>query len=120
MIGLMVFLGLLGTFLGVATDHWCGWTSCGVDRQPRGNFETMMTQLRTGLDAPLSGANCIFIIAVWPGASILAFLTRSASYGPFFNELEDWLSALPVLMTATAALAPRRWPAARAKKQLAR
>ena len=55
MIGLLVFLGLLGTFWGLLqTIGAVGDVVSSIDTNSN-NFEAMMGQLRIGLDAPLSG-----------------------------------------------------------------
>jgi len=114
MIGLMVFLGLLGTFWGLLqTIGAVGQVVASIDGQGV-NFETMMTQLRTGLDAPLSGMATAFSSSLFGLAAslILGFLDLQLgqAMGRFFNELEDWLSAFARFNdgnsgTGTAALA---------------
>ena len=60
MIGLLVFLGLLGTFWGLLqTIGAVGNVVGGLDLVGS-DFETMMSQLRNGLDAPLSGMATAF------------------------------------------------------------
>jgi hypothetical protein len=97
MIGLMVFLGLLGTFWGLLqTIGAVGNVVASIDGQGA-NFETMMGQLRSGLDAPLSGMATAFSSSLFglAGSLILGFLDLQLgqAMGRFFNELEDWLSA---------------------------
>ena len=59
MIGLLIFLGLLGTFWGTETIGSVGQVVEGLDLGST-DFDQMMTQLRTELDAPL----------VWPAFSL--------------------------------------------------
>ena len=97
MIGLMVFLGLLGTFWGLLeTIGAVGQVVASIDGQGV-NFEAMMTQLRTGLDAPLSGMATAFSSSLFGLAASLTLgfldLQLGQAMGRFFNELEDWLSA---------------------------
>jgi hypothetical protein len=97
MIGLMVFLGLLGTFWGLLqTIGAVGNVVASIDSQGT-TFETMMGQLRAGLDAPLSGMATAFSSSLFglAGSLILGFLDLQLgqAMGRFFNELEDWLSA---------------------------
>ena len=97
MIGLLVFLGLLGTFWGLLqTIGAVGNVVSSIDTNSN-NFETMMGQLRIGLDAPLSGMATAFSSSLFglAGSLILGFLDLQLgqAMGRFFNELEDWLSA---------------------------
>ena len=96
-IGLLVFLGLLGTFWGLLqTIGSVGQVVGGLDLSST-DFETMMSQLRNGLDAPLSGMATAFSSSLFGlGASlVLGFLDLQLgqAMGRFFNEVEDWLSA---------------------------
>lgn len=97
MIGLLIFLGLLGTFWGLLeTIGAVGNVVEGLDLNS-GGFEQMMTQLRTGLDAPLAGMATAFSSSLFglTGSLILGFLDLQLgqAMGRFFNEVEDWLSA---------------------------
>ena len=97
MIGLLVFLGLLGTFWGLLqTIGAVSQVIYTLDAESA-NFESMMAQLRAGLDAPLSGMATAFSSSLFglAGSLILGFLDLQLgqAMGRFFNELEDWLSA---------------------------
>ncbi|WP_438996350.1 MotA/TolQ/ExbB proton channel family protein [Candidatus Puniceispirillum sp.] len=97
MIGLLVFLGLLGTFWGLLqTISAVGGVVNSIDAN-NSDFTAMMGQLRTGLDAPLSGMATAFSSSLFglAGSLILGFLDLQLgqAMGRFFNELEDWLSA---------------------------
>ena len=97
MIGLLVFLGLLGTFWGLLQT--IGAVSLVINSLDANsaNFQAMMSQLRSGLDAPLSGMATAFSSSLFglAGSLILGFLDLQLgqAMGRFFNELEDWLSA---------------------------
>ena len=97
MIGLLVFLGLLGTFWGLLQT--IGAVSLVINSldADSANFQAMMSQLRSGLDAPLSGMATAFSSSLFglAGSLILGFLDLQLgqAMGRFFNELEDWLSA---------------------------
>ena len=97
MIGLLVFLGLLGTFWGLLQTIGAVGNVVGSIDANSNNFETMMGQLRIGLDAPLSGMATAFSSSLFglAGSLILGFLDLQLgqAMGRFFNELEDWLSA---------------------------
>ncbi len=96
-IGLLVFLGLLGTFWGLLqTIGSVSTVVSGLDISSL-NFEQMMQQLRTGLEAPLDGMATAFSSSLFGlGASlVIGFLDLQLgqAMGRFFNEVEDWLSA---------------------------
>jgi len=97
MIGLLVFLGLLGTFWGLLQTIGAVGLVVGSLETESANFTAMMKQLRTGLDAPLSGMATAFSSSLFglAGSLILGFLDLQLgqAMGRFFNELEDWLSA---------------------------
>ena len=97
MIGLLVFLGLLGTFWGLLQTIGAVGNVVGSIDTNSNNFEAMMRQLRVGLDAPLSGMATAFSSSLFglAGSLILGFLDLQLgqAMGRFFNELEDWLSA---------------------------
>jgi hypothetical protein len=94
--GLMIFLGLLGTFWGLSQTVGSigevirNLTLSGDDLQ------SAFAGLKQGLDAPLSGMGTAFSTALigLAGSLILGFLDLQAAQAQnqFFNELEDWLS----------------------------
>ena len=96
-IGLLVFLGLLGTFWGLLqTIGSVGRVVGGLDLSST-DFEAMMSQLRNGLDAPLAGMATAFSSSLFGlgGSLVIGFLDLQLgqAMGRFFNEVEDWLSA---------------------------
>lgn len=97
MIGLLVFLGLLGTFWGLLQTIGAVGAVVGSIDTASTDFEAMMQQLKGGLDAPLSGMSTAFSSSLFglAGSLILGFLDLQLgqAMGRFFNELEDWLSA---------------------------
>jgi hypothetical protein len=94
--GLMIFLGLLGTFWGLSqtvgsiSEVIRSLTVAGDDIQ--GAF----SGLKNGLDAPLAGMGTAFSTSLigLAGSLILGFLDLQAAQAQnvFFNELEEWLS----------------------------
>lgn len=95
LIGLLIFLGLLGTFWGLLTtirsiSEIIGGMSVGSD--PVAMFET----LKTRLDAPLGGMATSFSTSLFglAGSLIVGFLDLQAgrAQNRFYNELEEWLS----------------------------
>lgn len=98
LVGLLVFLGLLGTFWGLlhtvqAVGGVIGGLNIGSD-DTVGAFDV----LKEGLQAPLSGMGTAFSSSLFglSGSLVLGFLGLQASQAQnrFFNDLEDWLSSL--------------------------
>jgi hypothetical protein len=93
--GLLVFLGLLGTFWGLIETI----TSVGAVIQglkATGDAGSMFESLREGLAAPLGGMGISFSSSLFglAGSLVLGFLDLQASQAQnrFYTELEDWLS----------------------------
>jgi hypothetical protein len=94
--GLLVFLGLLGTFWGlIETVSSVGRVinSMSVGSSAGVVFE----DLKSGLAAPLAGMGISFSSSLFglAGSLILGFLDLQAGQAQnrFYNELEDWLAA---------------------------
>ena len=105
-IGLLVFLGLLGTFWGLLqTIGAVGRVVGGLDLSST-DFDAMMSQLRNGLDAPLAGMATAFSSSLFGlgGSLVIGFLDLQLgqAMGRFFNEVEDWLSAFAKFSDQTA------------------
>jgi hypothetical protein len=95
MTGLLVFLGLLGTFWGlIATVSSVGGVIQGL--KATGDAGSMFDSLRDGLAAPLSGMGISFSSSLFglAGSLVLGFLDLQSSQAQnrFYTELEDWLS----------------------------
>jgi hypothetical protein len=95
MTGLLVFLGLLGTFWGlIETVGSVGGVIQGL--KASGDAGTMFDSLREGLAAPLSGMGISFSSSLFglAGSLVLGFLDLQSSQAQnrFYTELEDWLS----------------------------
>ncbi|MGB7037114.1 MAG: flagellar motor protein MotA [Xanthobacteraceae bacterium] len=95
MTGLLVFLGLLGTFWGlIATVDSVGGVIQGL--KAGGDAASMFDSLRQGLAAPLSGMGISFSSSLFglAGSLVLGFLDLQSSQAQnrFYTELEDWLS----------------------------
>jgi hypothetical protein len=95
MTGLLVFLGLLGTFWGlIETVGSVG----GVIQNLRvgGDAAAMFDSLRDGLAAPLSGMGISFSSSLFglAGSLVLGFLDLQSGQAQnrFYTDLEDWLS----------------------------
>jgi len=105
--GLLVFLGLLGTFWGlIATVSSVGSVIQGL--KATGDASSMFDSLRSGLAAPLSGMGISFSSSMFglAGSLVLGFLDLQSSQAQnrFYTELEDWLST--TVDDAAAAPAP--------------
>jgi hypothetical protein len=95
MTGLLVFLGLLGTFWGlIETVGSVGRVIQGL--QIGGDAGTMLDTLKEGLAAPLSGMGISFSSSLFglAGSLVLGFLDLQSSQAQnrFYTDLEDWLS----------------------------
>jgi hypothetical protein len=95
MTGLLVFLGLLGTFWGlIATVTSVGGVIQNL--KPTGDAASMFESVRSGLAAPLSGMGISFSSSLFglAGSLVLGFLDLQSSQAQnrFYTELEDWLS----------------------------
>ncbi len=95
MTGLLVFLGLLGTFWGlIATVSSVGEVIQQL--KPGGDAASIFDSLRNGLAAPLSGMGISFSSSLFglAGSLVLGFLDLQSSQAQnrFYTELEDWLS----------------------------
>ncbi|MCK9918832.1 hypothetical protein MXD81_57875 [Microbacteriaceae bacterium K1510] len=95
MTGLLVFLGLLGTFWGlIETVSSVGNVINGL--KAGGDAAGMFDTLREGLAAPLGGMGISFSSSLFglAGSLVLGFLDLQSSQAQnrFYTELEDWLS----------------------------
>lgn len=97
-IGLLIFLGLLGTFWGLLetvssiADVIAGLKVSGND------ISTVFNDLKKGLEAPLDGMGTAFSSSLFglAGSLILGFLDLQAGQAQnrFYNDLEEWLSEI--------------------------
>ena len=101
LIGLLIFLGLLGTFWGLlGTISAIGDTirslSVGTN-----DLTIMFDDLKRGLETPLSGMATAFSSSLFglAGSVILGFLDLQAGQAQnrFYNDLEEWLSSVTKL-----------------------
>ncbi|MGE0500930.1 MAG: MotA/TolQ/ExbB proton channel family protein [Rhizobiaceae bacterium] len=96
--GLLVFLGLLGTFWGLlATIGSIGDTIQSLD-PGSGDANDVLEALKSGLAAPLSGMGTAFSSSLFglAGSLIVGFLDLQAGRAQtrFYTELENWLSSV--------------------------
>jgi len=95
MTGLLVFLGLLGTFWGlIETVGSVGHVIDGL--KVGGDTGSMFDTLKEGLAAPLGGMGISFSSSLFglAGSLILGFLDLQSSQAQnrFYTDLEDWLA----------------------------
>jgi hypothetical protein len=94
-IGLLIFLGLLGTFWGLLeTVNTVGDAISKL--QISGDSAATFNQLKTSLEGPLRGMGTAFSASLFglAGSLVLGFLDLQAGQAQnrFFNDVEEWLS----------------------------
>jgi len=98
LIGLLIFLGLLGTFWGLlqtigAVGEVINGLSIG-----EGDLVSVFDDLKAGLAAPMSGMGTAFSSSLFglAGSLIVGFLDLQAGQAQnnFYNDMEEWLSGL--------------------------
>ncbi len=104
LVGLLVFLGLLGTFWGLLeTINSVGRAIDTLDSKATDNVQ-LFGDLKAGLSAPLKGMGTAFSSSLLglAGSLVLGFLELQASHAHnrFYNELEEWLSGITELTPA--------------------
>ncbi|MEK9661873.1 MAG: flagellar motor protein MotA [Alphaproteobacteria bacterium] len=97
MIGLLIFLGLLGTFWGlIETIRAIAEVIAGLQVDAAGDTGQIFANLKSGLEAPLSGMGTAFSSSLFglAGSLLVGFLDLQANQAQnrFYNDLEDWLS----------------------------
>jgi len=106
--GLLVFLGLLGTFYGLLeTVTHVASTIQALDATS-GDTATLFGNLKEGLAAPLGGMGTAFSASLLglTGSLILGFLDlqTSQAQNAFFTDLEDWMTSMTELDHPVTAL----------------
>jgi len=96
MVGLLIFLGLLGTFWGLLlTITSIGEVIAGMSIGT-GDLPMLFNQLKSGLEAPLRGMGTAFSTSLFGlgAALVLGFLdlTAGQAQNRFFNDLEELLA----------------------------
>jgi hypothetical protein len=106
LVGLLIFLGLLGTFWGLLQTVSTVGATIGTLDTNAGDNVMLFDQLKEGLAGPLKGMGTAFSASMFglSGSLILGFLDLQAGHaqGRFYNELEDWLSGITELQLAEA------------------
>ena len=106
LISLLIFLGLLGTFWGLLqTIFSVGDVVQGLS-VGEGDISVIFRDFKLGLLAPLSGMGTAFSSSLFglAGSLVLGFLNLQSTQAQnrFFNDLEEWLSSLTRLSSASA------------------
>ena len=98
MVGLLIFLGLLGTFWGLLLTVQSVGDVIGSMSVGSGDINALFEQLKAGLARPLRGMGTAFSSSMLglAGALVLGFLdlTAGQAQNRFYNELEEWLAGL--------------------------
>ena len=96
LIGLLIFLGLLGTFWGLLQTIGAVSDVIGGLSLAKADLADMFNKLKTGLKAPLAGMGTAFSSSLFglAGSLVLGFLELQAGQAQnrFYNDLEDWLA----------------------------
>lgn len=105
MVGLLVFLGLLGTFWGLLDTITSVAKAIATLDNKSTDTVAVFDELKTGLSAPLKGMGTAFSSSLLglAGSLVLGFLELQASHAHnrFYNELEEWLSGITDLTPGT-------------------
>ena len=105
LVGLLVFLGLLGTFWGLLETMQSVGAAINTLDTKASDSVMMFEELKNGLAAPLKGMGTAFSASLLglAGSLILGFLDLQSSHAHnrFYNELEEWLSGITELTPAS-------------------
>ncbi|MDT8294876.1 flagellar motor protein MotA [Roseomonas mucosa] len=97
MTGLLIFLGLLGTFWGLIQTIGAVGEVINSMSVGSGDLNTLFNQLKSGLAQPLGGMSIAFSSSMLGlgGSLVLGFLdlTAGQAQNRFYNELEEWLAS---------------------------
>jgi len=96
LIGVVIFLGLLGTFYGLLETVRSVGGVIGALHVGGNDLTRAFTDLKNGLESPLHGMTTAFSASLFGLASslVLGFLDLQAGQAQnrFYNDLEEWLS----------------------------
>jgi hypothetical protein len=105
MIGLLIFLGLLGTFWGLLGTIGAVVNVIGSLEVGNKDFAHLFETLKTGLQAPLNGMGTAFSSSLFGlgGSLVLGFLDIQAGHAQnrFFDDMEEWLWGVTQLIDKT-------------------
>jgi len=107
LVGLLIFLGLLGTFWGLLDTVVAAGKVIATLQVASGDVGQVLGRLRDDLQGPLGGMGTAFSSSLFglAGALVLGFLDLQAGHAEnrFFKELEDWLAELTHLPSGVLA-----------------
>src|SRR6195256_6544462 len=96
LIGVLVFLGLLGTFYGLLETVRSVGGVIGALNVSASDLARAFADLKAGLESPLHGMATAFSSSLFglAGSLVLGFLDLQAGQAQnrFYNDLEEWLS----------------------------
>lgn len=104
-IGLLIFLGLLGTFWGLS--HTVGSVGDVIASLSVGGSDAALAfdRMKAGLEKPLAGMGTAFSTSLFglAGSLVVGFLDLQAgqAQNAFYNELEEWLAGQTRVGTAS-------------------
>jgi hypothetical protein len=106
--GLLVFLGLMGTFYGLLETVTAVAGVINTLDVSTGDSASQFASLREGLSAPLSGMGTAFSSSLFglAGSLVLGFLDlqTSQAQNAFYTDLEDWMTSMTELDHPVAAM----------------
>ncbi len=114
-IGLLIFLGLLGTFWGLLQTIGAVADAINSLQVSAGDAAQMFAKLKGSIEGPLVGMSTAFGASLFglSGSLVLGFLELQASQaqGRFHIELEEWLARATSLSSAGLPGEPQGMPA---------
>jgi hypothetical protein len=106
--GLLIFLGLLGTFWGLIQTVESIAGVIGSLSVTTSDLTVLFENLKRGLQAPLSGMGTAFSASLFglAGSLVLGFLDLQAGQAQnrFYNDLEEWLAGQTRLSSGALSL----------------
>jgi len=101
LVGLLIFLGLLGTFWGLAETVGAVSDTIGSLQAGNGSSIDLLQQLQQSLERPLSGMGTAFTSSLFGLAASLVVgfleLQSSQAHNRFMQDLEGWLAGMTKL-----------------------
>ncbi len=101
MIGLLIFLGLLGTFWGLLDTVNSVGTAVRSLSVDTGTSENVFADFQSALEGPLAGMGTAFSSSLFglAGSLVVGFLDLQAASAQnrFYNDLEEWLSTVTTI-----------------------
>ncbi|MFD2236193.1 flagellar motor protein MotA [Aureimonas populi] len=110
LVGLLVFLGLLGTFWGLLSTIAAISTTIQTLDPGSSDAASVLGAVQSGLSAPLQGMGTAFSSSLFglAGSMVLGFLDLQVgrAQNRFYTEFEDWLSSITDVGAALALPSP--------------